>query len=396
MATCGWAKDNFAPSILTGGNKWVKTDADGTITTTDEVPFVLADSSTGFLYNSNGTPSYLPFGNGPNTVAAGNHTHNTSQLNNDAGFITTPQAKTLIESYDYTTPTDVETIVEGYDFVTEDDLEGYVTIGTEQNITGKKIFGPNASSGLEVYGDANANHLHFNRNLEITGLGTKSFNVRCYNNQGQEGNMGLYAGSYTQFYANVTAATIMSSAWAAMRISDGNGGYPVGCYFDNASKTTRIWSSGGYSRMSYRDASGNDIAYLHIDQTSSRLKHGTGGTLEVDGNGFKATVGSNTYIEGGNAQLSLTCGNTSSPAISLDNSINTIFLRSGSTANDSCLTIGRDGTMGALSITTPYYTHINGGGSTGGYFVSTQSSMNLWGGNSSAIYASERISVQWG
>ena len=396
IATCGWVADNFTPYNLTGSNKWVKTNLLGKLVTTDEEPLVLNTSSVGFVYDNNGTASYIPFGNGPNTVAVGNHTHNTSQLNNDAGFITTNAARTLIESYNYTTPTDVETIVESYGYLTEADLDGYVTIGTEQNITGKKIFGTATSTGLEIYGDNNANHLHFNRNLEVTGLGTKSFNVRCYTNQGQEGNMGLYAGSYTQFFSNVTAATIMANAWAAMRISDGNGGYPVGCYFDNTSKTARIWSSGGYSRMSYRNSSGADIAYLHIDETYCGLKHGTGGMLQVDGNGFEAKVGSNTYIEGGNAQLLLTCGNTSSPSIQFDNSINTIWLRSGSTADDSRLTIGRDGTKGALSIFTPYYTYINGGGSTGGYVHIQGETMTFWGGNATAIYAGERIALQWG
>lgn len=152
IATCGWTALNFAPKGTLVANKWVKTDASGKIVSTDDTPVVLNSSATGFLYNTAGTLSYLAFGTGLNNVARGNHTHNTSQLNNDAGFVNAAG---------------VEAIIDNDGLISEDDLadtlEGYVTLDTDQLITGTKTFGASANSGIEMTYTNNQNQINFKR-----------------------------------------------------------------------------------------------------------------------------------------------------------------------------------------------------------------------------------------
>jgi len=81
------------------GNKWVKTNADGKIITSDDDPIIASKSSTGLVYNATGTVSYktiggangiagldnsskIPIGNIPTgtsntSVSLGDHNHNT-------------------------------------------------------------------------------------------------------------------------------------------------------------------------------------------------------------------------------------------------------------------------------------------------------------------------------
>ena len=152
---------NEVPNDLTG-DKWVKTDSNGNLITTDADPVTVDSGSSGFLFNNAGTLSYIPYGNAPNTVAVGNHTHNTSQLNNDAGFITTNAARTLIEGYGYVTDVEVEATILSYGYQTESDvnsliddaLEDYVTLNTVQTITANKFFGADQNHSLMIGGSS--------------------------------------------------------------------------------------------------------------------------------------------------------------------------------------------------------------------------------------------------
>ena len=150
IATCGWTSSNFAPKGTLNANKWVKTDANGKLVSTDDTPIVASTSLTGFIYNNKGTLSYIPFGSGANQVAMGNHSHNTSALNNDAGFVNTSEVRSIVQSYNYLNEAQVEDVIESYDYATHDDLNGYVTLDTPQLITAGKRFGPSQADSLWI------------------------------------------------------------------------------------------------------------------------------------------------------------------------------------------------------------------------------------------------------
>ena len=176
IATCGWVATNFGIASTLTPNKWVKTNDSGKLTTVNDTPLVLSTSNTGFVYNTNGTPSYISFGTGANQVAMGNHSHNTSALNNDAGFLNETQVEDVIESYSYVDEADVEDIIEAHDFATQDDLEGYVTLDTVQTITANKVFATSDNNHkLEILNGSTFNHTSTNNTpLNIRGIGTST------------------------------------------------------------------------------------------------------------------------------------------------------------------------------------------------------------------------------
>lgn len=57
------------------GDKWLKSDANGHITETDETPVAVDDTEQGVLYNDFGTLEYKQIGSNSNDVAAGDHDH---------------------------------------------------------------------------------------------------------------------------------------------------------------------------------------------------------------------------------------------------------------------------------------------------------------------------------
>lgn len=104
-------------------NKWLKSDANGHITTTNDEPLVPSTSSSGYIYNNNGTVSY-------------------TSLNANKWVKTT--ANGLL-----TTTDDVPVIIDpqstGYLYNNAGTLQykddEYVTLSTAQTITGVKTFG---------------------------------------------------------------------------------------------------------------------------------------------------------------------------------------------------------------------------------------------------------------
>lgn len=56
-------------------DKWLKTDGNGHIKTTDEQPVTVLSTEHGFLYNDNGALQYKGYGTSADTVAEGNHEH---------------------------------------------------------------------------------------------------------------------------------------------------------------------------------------------------------------------------------------------------------------------------------------------------------------------------------
>lgn len=63
-------------------SKWLKSGSDGKITTTNDVPAVLTAQSAGLLFASGTTLSFRTIGTGAGQVAAGDHTHDASEISN--------------------------------------------------------------------------------------------------------------------------------------------------------------------------------------------------------------------------------------------------------------------------------------------------------------------------
>ncbi len=272
IATCGWTASNFAAKGTLAASKWVKTDAGGALVTTDETPISLSKAATGFLYNTNGTLSYIAFGTGANQVAMGNHSHNTSRLVNDAGFVNAAGVNAIVDEKDFATQTDID-----------DALEDFVTLDTQQTITGNKSFGSSWDEGTRFLTQSGMNQVVFGRYTILNAINNNRLTIQAGSAQ-----------KYLDFNTNNNGVFLHSDG--AMNVTAESGKTSI-----NGNGVTILSRNGTIVQ-----------GQLDMNSTNILLKYGTGGfALNIDNNSISIANNNHYCMYATDTSISLGGGDAS-------------------------------------------------------------------------------------